>query len=86
MVCLLPAWVWSMVGALDLEVLKLEKIFNKILTIIGSSLLDKFSDESISIPRMGILGAAISSMIGFVSLFQSHTGRDHWSDKIPSYS
>ncbi len=69
MVCLLPAWVWSMVGALDLEVLKLEKSSIKYSTIIGSSLLINLVMGIYLIPRMGILGAAISSMIGFVSLF-----------------
>ena len=69
LICLLPAWVWSMVGALELESLKLEESPIKYSSIIGVSLLINLFSGLLFIPIWGILGAAISSMLGFISLF-----------------
>ena len=69
LICLLPAWVWSMVGALELESLKLEQSSIKYSSIIGISLLINLFSGLFFIPILGILGAAISSMLGFISLF-----------------
>ncbi len=69
MICLLPAWVWAMIGALELELLKLEKSPIKYSLIIGFALFVNLIIGLILIPEFGLLGAAISSTIGFLSLF-----------------
>ncbi len=69
LICLLPAWVWSMVGSLELESLKLEQSSTKYSSIIGISLLINLFSGLFFIPTWGIIGAAISSMLGFLSLF-----------------
>ena len=71
LICLLPAWVWAMIGSLELEVLKLEKSPFKYTLIISLALLINFTFGILAIPRLGLLGASISSAIGFFSLFVS---------------
>ena len=69
LVCILPAWVWSMVGAIDLEVTKLEKNSLKYTGSITLALLINLLFGYLIIPELELLGAALSSTIGFASLF-----------------
>ena len=69
LICILPAWIWSMIGSIELEVIKLENNPFKYSGVITISLLANLIFGYFAIKEFGILGAAISSTIGFSSLF-----------------
>ena len=69
LVCILPAWVWAMIGSIELEVIKLENNPFKYSGIILISLIFNLVFGYFAINEFGILGAALSSTIGFFSLF-----------------